>query len=99
MGFFVWNEERRECREANQEGLTNHKIQYHIYKWNAREKWGVGEDMEGAWNWVGGAVGGGSLIRRLFLDFRLEHNSLDDFANFADPFAWRSVRLKFEVRV
>src|SRR5713101_5231820 len=35
----------------------------------------------------------------LFLDFRSQHNSLNDFANLANPLAGRSVRLKFEVRV
>src|SRR6267143_6157354 len=34
-----------------------------------------------------------------FLIFRSEHNSLNDFANLANPPACRSVRLKFEVRV
>src|SRR5712691_3921476 len=34
-----------------------------------------------------------------FLIFCSEHNSPNDFANLANPFACRSVRLKFEVRV
>src|SRR6266851_10083188 len=34
-----------------------------------------------------------------FLIFRSEHNPLNDLANLANPFACRSVRLKFEVRV
>src|SRR5207302_5303337 len=36
---------------------------------------------------------------KLFLDFRSENNSLNDFTNLANAFVCRSVRLKFEVRV